>query len=209
MKFKLFQSKSDFDSIIKPILFLLIGIILFLNPKGIITITLYAFAVIMFVVGIFKIVMHYVRPFDKKDLLTGLIDIIVGLVVAGFTYFAFDAVQIIFRFTIAALLIYTSVMRIVKAFKQPKNIRLIYFITSLVLILLAIVLMVFDLHITTTGLFIAIYAVVEIVGYILNSKYLEENSKIPEANVVGEKIEQNKAIETVSNEQPSIEQKEE
>ena len=62
--------------------------------------------------------------------------------------------------------------------------------------------MVFDLHITTTGLFIAIYAVVEIVGYILNSKYLEENSKIPEANVVGEKIEQNKAIETVSNEQP-------
>ena len=209
MKFKLFQSKSDFDSIIKPILFLLIGIILFLNPKGIITITLYAFAVIMFVVGIFKIVMHYVRPFDKKDLLTGLIDIIVGLVVAGFTYFAFDAVQIIFRFTIAALLIYTSVMRIVKAFKQPKNIRLIYFITSLVLILLAIVLMVFDLHITTTGLFIAIFAVVEIVGYILNSKYLEENSKIPEANVVGEKIEQNKAIETVSNEQPSIEQKEE
>lgn len=209
MKFKLFQSKSDFDSIIKPILFLLIGIILFLNPKGIITITLYAFAVVMFVVGIFKIVMHYIRPFDKKDLLTGLIDIIVGLVVAGFTYFAFDAVQIIFRFTIAALLIYTSVMRIVKAFKQPKNIRLIYFITSLVLILLAIVLMVFDLHITTTGLFIAIYAVVEIVGYILNSKYLEENSKIPEANVVGEKIEQNKAIETVSNEQPSIEQKEE
>ena len=194
MKFKLFQSKSDFDSIIKPILFLLIGIILFLNPKGIITITLYAFAVIMFVVGIFKIVMHYIRPFDKKDLLTGLIDIIVGLVVAGFTYFAFDAVQIIFRFTIAALLIYTSVMRIVKAFKQPKNIRLIYFITSLVLILLAIVLMVFDLHITTTGLFIAIYAVVEIVGYILNSKYLEENSKIPEANVVGEKIEQNKAF---------------
>lgn len=208
MKFKLFQSKSDFDSIIKPILFLLIGIILFLNPKGIITITLYAFAVIMFVVGIFKIVMHYVRPFDKKDLLTGLIDIIVGLVVAGFTYFAFDAVQIIFRFTIAALLIYTSVMRIVKAFKQPKNIRLIYFITSLVLILLAIVLMVFDLHITTTGLFIAIYAVVEIVGYILNSKYLEENSKIPEANVVGEKIEQNKEIPVIP-EQPSIEQKEE
>ena len=208
MKFKLFQSKSDFDSIIKPILFLLIGIILFLNPKGIITITLYAFAVIMFVVGIFKIVMHYIRPFDKKDLLTGLIDIIVGLVVAGFTYFAFDAVQIIFRFTIAALLIYTSVMRIVKAFKQPKNIRLIYFITSLVLILLAIVLMVFDLHITTTGLFIAIYAVVEIVGYILNSKYLEENSKIPEANVVGEKIEQNKEIPVIP-EQPKIEQKEE
>ncbi len=208
MKFKLFQSKSDFDSIIKPILFLLIGIILFLNPKGIITITLYAFATIMFVVGIFKIVMHYVRPFDKKDLLTGLIDIIVGLVVAGFTYFAFDAVQIIFRFTIAALLIYTSVMRIVKAFKQPKNIRLIYLITSLVLILLAIILMVFDLHITTTGLFIAIYAVVEIVGYILNSKYLEENSKIPEANVVGEKIEQNKEIPEIP-EQPKIEQKEE
>lgn len=208
MKFKLFQSKSDFDSIIKPILFLLIGIILFLNPKGIITITLYAFAVVMFVVGIFKIVMHYVRPFDKKDLLTGLIDIIVGLVVAGFTYFAFDTVQIIFRFTIAALLIYTSVMRIVKAFKQPKNIRLIYFITSLVLILLAIVLMVFDLHITTTGLFIAIYAIVEIVGYILNSKYLEENSKIPEATVLGEKEEQKKEIATIE-EQPKIEQKEE
>ena len=208
MKFKLFQSKSDFDSIIKPIFLLLVGIILFLNPKGIITITLYAFAAIMFVIGIFMLVMHYIRPFDKKDLLTGLIDIIVGLVVAGFTYFAFDTVQVIFRFTIAALLIYTSVMRIVKSFKQPKNIRLVYLITSLVLILIAVVLMVFDIDISTTGLFIAVYAVVEIVGFIFNSKYLEENSKIPEATVLGEKEEQKKEIATVE-EQPKIEQKEE
>lgn len=208
MKFKLFQSKSDFDSIIKPIFLLLIGIILFLNPKGIITITLYAFAAVMFIIGVFKIVMHYIRPFDKKDLLTGLIDIIVGLVVAGFTYFAFDAVQVIFRFTIAALLIYTSVMRIVKAFKQPKNIRLLYLITALLLILMAILLMVIDLDITTTGLFIAIYAVIEIVGFIFNSKYLEENSKIPEATVLGEKEEQKKEIATIE-EQPKIEQKEE
>ena len=208
MKFKLFQSKSDFDSIIKPIFLLLIGIILFLNPKGIITITLYAFAAIMFVIGIFMLVMHYIRPFDKKDLLTGLIDIIVGLVIAGFTYFAFDTVQVIFRFTIAALLIYTSVMRIVKAFKQPKNIRLVYLLTALVLILIAIVLMVFDIDISTTGLFIAVYAVVEIVGFIFNSKYLEENRKIPEATVLGEKEEQKKEIATIE-EQPKIEQKEE
>ena len=189
MKNKLFNSKLDFDSIIKPIALLLLGIIIFLNPKGIIIISLYAFSIILFLVGIFKILMYYKRPEEKKDILTGLINMLVGIIIAAFTYFAFDTVQVIFRFSIACLLMYTAVMRIVKSFKQPKNIKLVYIITSVLLILLAIILMIFDFHITITGLFIVFYSIIEIVGFIINSKYIEENKKIPEANILKEKEE--------------------
>jgi uncharacterized membrane protein HdeD (DUF308 family) len=198
MKDKIFKPKQEFDSIVKPILLLIIGIIMFLNPKGIITISLYSIAAIMFVVGLFKIIMHYIAPIDKKILLTGLINLLVGLIIAVFTFFAYDTVQIIFRYSFAALLIFTAVMRIVKAFSLPKNLKLVYLITSSILILIAIVLMVFDLAITTTGLFISLYSIVDIAGYIFNNKYLEENSKIPEATVLKEKEEKPKEIESTT-----------
>lgn len=196
MKIKLNNSKYDFDSILKPILLLLLGIIIFINPKGIITISLYAFSLVLFLVGVFKLLLFYKRPIeDKKDILVGIINILIGLVVAIFTYFAFDTVQVIFRFAIACLIIFTAVMRIVKAFKQPKNVKTIYLVTSIILLLLAAALMMFDFSITTTGLFISLYSVVEIIGYIINSKYVEENRKIPEANVLSEKEEAKKELE--------------
>ena len=195
MKIKLNNSKYDFDSILKPILLLLLGIIIFINPKGIITISLYAFSLVLFLVGVFKLLLFYKRPIeDKKDILVGIINILIGLVIAIFTYFAFDTVQVIFRFAIACLIIFT-VMRIVKAFKQPKNVKTIYLVTSIILLLLAAALMMFDFSITTTGLFISLYSVVEIIGYIINSKYVEENRKIPEANVLSEKEEAKKELE--------------
>ncbi len=196
MKNKLFKSKSDFESIIRPIIFLILGIIIFINPKEIVTISLYIFSLALFIVGLFKILLYYKRPIDIKEIPTGLVYMLVGLVLAAFTFFAFDTVQVIFRFAVATLLIFTSVLRIVKSFKQPKKIKLLYLITSLVLILLAIILMIFDFSIMTTGLFISLYSIVEITGFIFNSKYVEENNKVPEASVLAEKEEKNE-IESV------------
>ena len=191
MKNKLFKSKTDFESIIRPIIFLILGIIIFINPKEIITISLYAFSLALFIIGLFKILLYYKRPVDIKEVPTGLVYLLLGLVLAAFTFFAYDTVQIIFRFAIATLLIFTSVLRIVKSFKQSKKIKLLYLITSLILIILAIILMIFDFSIMTTGLFISLYSIIEIVGYIFNSKYTEESTRIPEANVLAEKEEQN------------------
>ena len=194
MKKIIVGSKQEFDSIFEPIAFFLLGIIIFLNPKGIITITLYAFGAIAFVYGLFKILLYYKKPEDKKDIITGLVYMLIGLVIAIFTYFMFDAVQTILRYSLAALFLYTGIIRIAKSFKLGKDLKMIYIVTSAILLFLALILALIDFAITTTGLFLAIYAIIEAVGYILVSKEKIESKIIPEANILKEKEEEVKQI---------------
>ena len=194
MKEKILSKKDEFDSIIEPIAFFLLGIIIFLNPKGIVTISLYVFAAIAFIYGLFKILIYYKNPVDKKDVLTSLLYMFIGLIIAIFTYFMFDAVQTILRYSLAALFIYIAIIRIVKSFKQGKEFKAIYLGTSAILLFLAVILALIDFAISTTGLFLAIHAVVEIVGYILVNKKKVESKIIPDANILSEKEDKPKQI---------------
>ena len=187
----LFKNKdSAFDSIIIPIVLFLFGLIILIY-KDIIRYALFGFAGISFIYGLFKLLMYYKKPENKKDVLTGVIYLLLGIVIWVFCFFKWSPVQIILRFSLAALFLYTGIIRIIQSFKQKKEFKKIYIVSSSIIIFLAIVLILIDFDISTTGFFISIYAVIETVGFILISKKKADDSKVLEANVLKEIVESN------------------
>jgi uncharacterized membrane protein HdeD (DUF308 family) len=133
--------------------------------------------------------MYYKKPDEnnKKDILVGTGYIIVSIVAVLLTLLANEVVKIAFRYVIAAFLLYTGVVRLINALKKPKNIKLVYIISSILIIIFGILLAVLSLEFKIVGVIIIGYAIIEIVGYILNHKYKEENGSIKEALIVKEK----------------------
>ena len=180
-------SAYNYDSLIKPILFLILGIVLLTNPNGVVIWSLYIFAIVLFFIGFFKNLLYYKKPEDKKDVVTGTIYMVLAAVIAIVTFFFFNIVQLIFRIALAVLLCYTGVIRIIYDFKQPKNIKKIYLTSSIIIILFAIILAIFsNIEMWTIGLIIILYSILEIVGYVMNRKYIDENAEIKEAAIVKE-----------------------
>ena len=186
MKKKLNINTYNYDSLIIPIIFLILGIILLTNSK-VVTWSLYLISLIIFLFGLFKNLLFYKKPEDKKDVVTGTLFMIIGLLIAALTFFAIEAVEFIFRIALAILLAYTGIIRIIKAFKQPKNIKRLYIVSSILVIICALLLAIFtQIEMWSIGLIIIVYSIIEIAGYIINSKYVDENNTIKEAEVVKE-----------------------
>ncbi len=180
----------NYDSIISPILFLILGIIFLTNPLEIVKISLLVFCLVVFLLGLLKNLLYYKKPDDKKDIVYGSIYMTISVILAIVIYFAFGTVIVtLFRLGFAVFFAYTGILRLIAAFKKKKNIKLLYVISSLLIIVCAVVLAILSkIEIGAIGIFIILYAVIELVGFILN-KYLGENDNIQEASVVKEKEE--------------------
>ena len=180
----------NYNSIISPILFLILGIIFLTNPLRIVKISLLVFCLVVFLLGLLKNLLYYKKPDDKKDVVYGTLYMTISVILAIVIYFAFDEVVVtLFRLGFAVFFAYTGILRFIAAFKMKNKIKLLYVISSLLIILCAVVLAILsDIKLGAIGIFIILYAVIELVGYILN-KYLAESGNVQEASVVKEKEE--------------------
>ena len=153
-------------SIITPILFLLLGVILLSNPGGIVEFISYIFGGVFLALGIGKIVLDSKR-IDKTsgDTFYSLVMIVLGLI---FIFFS-GTIEFIIRLSIGIWILINALANIAAGIEMmrvdKKN------IVSLVigLILLGISLytiFVSNLVLQSLGLVITIYAVLEIVDYI-------------------------------------------
>jgi hypothetical protein len=145
---------------------------------------------VVFLLGLLKNLLYYKKPDDKKDVVYGTLYMTISVVLAIVIYFAFDEVVVtLFRLGFAVFFAYTGILRFIAAFKMKNKIKLLYVISSLLIILCAVVLAILsDIKLGAIGIFIILYAVIELVGYILN-KYLSESGNVQEASVVKEKEE--------------------
>ena len=178
----------NYESILKPIIFFLIGILL-VSQENIIEAATYVIGIVLFLIGIIKIIIYYKKPEEKKDVLVGAGYMVVGVTLVLLTLLVPDIVRISFRYIISAFLLYTAIVRLIQAFKKPKNIKLLYLLSSILIIICAILIALLNINFHIVGIIIIVYSIIEIVGYILNNKYTEENGKISEAIVVREKEE--------------------
>ena len=186
MKKKFSINTYNYNSLIVPIVFLILGIVLLTNSK-VVTWSLYLISLVLFVFGLFKNLLFYKKPEDKKDVITGTVFMTVGLILAILTFFALSWIELIFRISLAILFVYTGIIRIIKAFKQPKNIKRLYIVSSILIILCALLLAVFtQIEMWSIGLIVIVYSIIEIAGYIINTKYVDDNNTIKEAEVVKE-----------------------
>ena len=159
------------ESLIKSIIFFLLGVVLFTNPNKVVTISLYVIAGLFLLLGLFKILSYYKHPDNKNDVIIGTMYLIFSITVALFTLLLFNALETIFRYTVAVFFLYTGIIRIIASFSKPKRIRTIYLINSLVMIGAAIaVALIPGIGLSILGLIIIFYSLIEIVTYIFYKK---------------------------------------
>ena len=165
---------SNDTSLISSILFLIFGIILFTNPSGILNFISYIVGGILIIIGIFNI-LSYRRTLKKLNieqkykLVIGVILIIFGLFVMLFS----SLIEVTFRLICGGWIIYTGIIRLIQTLNIKEN--KIQFISHLIIAILLIICGFYvaletNLIFSTIGLFIILYAVLEIIGFIFYKK---------------------------------------
>lgn len=171
------ESKITINNLIYALLFLVFGIMLITSTEDIITIVSKGIGSILVIIGIIKSIIYiYMKgklgDYSLSSLAIGILLIGFGLLFILFSGTLSFAIRTIIGFWI----LFSGINRIVFAIsvrKIDKNSFLVYLVTSLLMIILAVVLIsgIFDKII---GLLIIIYSIIEIVNYI----YFRTKSKI-------------------------------
>lgn len=159
------------ESLLNAILFFILGIILFTNPNGVVKFVIYILGAFSILIGIFKLLVYYqtsqFNP-NKKEIINGMIYMLIGMITIICSIVFFDAIETVLRLTVSIFLLYVGINRLINTFKQPKGEKIIYFVNALLIIALAIALaFIQNLPFRIVGLFIIVYSIIEIIGFIL------------------------------------------
>ncbi len=179
------------ESLLNAILFFILGIILFTNPNGVVKFVIYILGAFSILIGIFKLLVYYqtsqFNP-NKKEIINGMIYMLIGMITIICSIVFFDAIETVLRLTVSIFLLYVGINRLINTFKQPKGEKIIYFVNALLIIALAIALaFIQNLPFRIVGLFIIVYSIIEIIGFILCKRKSNIKETVKEATVILEK----------------------
>lgn len=167
---KTIQNNTLFSSI----LFLLFGVILFTNPGGILKFISYIAGSILLLIGIFNILSYYktlkkLNIEQTSKLISGIIIIILALLVIFLSNF----IETTIRLICGGWIIYSGITKLIEAL-NIKNDKITFYVTLGISILMIIcgfyVSLRTNLILSLIGLFIMIYAILEITSYIFSKK---------------------------------------
>lgn len=178
------------ESLFAAIIFLIFGIFLITDPKEMIKIALYILGGFITLLGVFKLLFYYKSSQDsnKKEIISGGFFIIIGMALILCTAIFYDTIETVLRFLMAIYLLYVGVNRLVSAFKVKES-KTAYFVNAGIIIAIAVALAAIpNLPLFVMGWIIVLYAIVEIVGFVLGRKS-GNNIEIKEAVIISEQIE--------------------
>lgn len=176
--FEKFLKRSSWTDIVISLIFVLFGALLIAKPSE----TLGAISIILGVVfiamGVLKLVEYYTSETKEDYLLTmALITVILGVVIL----FASDAILSLFRIILGIWIIVAGIMDLqtILAWKQVKS---PYWTVTLILAILMIlsgliILINQNILITTMGIMIIIYAILDIIDRIIFMKKIDDYIK--------------------------------
>lgn len=159
---KSYESKK---SLVMPIIFLIVGMILFLNPGEIVNFVSYIFGGVFLALGIMKYLIDLKRP-DRTtgDTFYSVIMVILGMI---FMFFS-GTIEFIVRLIIGTWIIVNALNTIAigaNLVKVEKN-SVVTLIIGFILLLMGLyTIFVSNLMFQALGLVITIYAILEIVDY--------------------------------------------
>ncbi len=156
-------------SFVTSLLFIIIGIIIFINPDIVVKFTSYVLGGIFLLVGIYKCINYYIKDKNLKvvnynELAFGVVSIVLGLL---FILLA-GTIELLIRICIGIWLIMQGIGYIMRTFyttsRDKKFVAMI--ITGLIFIGAGLyIVLVNNLVLSTIGLFMAIYGVIDLVGF--------------------------------------------
>lgn len=163
---------KDPSSLINSVLFLLIGIILFANPNGIISFISYIIGIVVIIVGVVKIlsaVKNKGASNYDSNLTIGIICAVVGVILI----FCGSIIELVFRFFIGGWILLSGVNKLVNALNL-KNVsdkwKALLVISILLIIIGLYVILRSNLVFSSIGLIMIIYSSISIISYFMTPK---------------------------------------
>lgn len=171
------NAKKDTVSLITSILFLIIGVLLFSNPGGVVKFVTYIIGILFIIMGIGKLISYY--RMNKKmninntgDLVLGVVFIVLGFVII----FCSSAIEFVIRIVMGGWILYSGITKLIYSFnlKEMKVDKWLYvLIVSIIMIIFGLYIIIkSNLVFSTIGLFLIIYSIIEIIQFIILPKNL-------------------------------------
>lgn len=165
---------SENSSLISSILFLVLGVVLFTNPGRVVEFISYILGALLIIIGIINILSYRktiknLNVANQSTLISGIVLIVLGLI----SIICSSVIETVIRLIIGGWILYSGVMRLISAFNYRQNqtsfiVRLV--IAGILILAGLYIILKSNLFFSGIGLFIIIYSVLEIVGYIFYSK---------------------------------------
>ncbi len=174
---KIFK-KTGWISILEAVIFAILGAIMVWKPEGTVRTISYILGSIFIIIGICKIINYFSAKgkydFYNYDLIYGLMACVLGIVTIIYS----NTIGAIFRIIIGIWIIYSSFIRMSLSFKL-KALKLDIWVYSLIL---AIVMLVCGLYVTmnagaivtTIGIMLIVYSVIDIIEDIIFMRNVKE-----------------------------------
>ena len=200
------------SNLLTSIISLIIGVILFSRPDLVIILLSYVLGAILLTYSLFRIIYYSYNKgrnpdYPLNDLIWALIIMIIGLV----CIFLSEAVEYAVRLLIGGWILLMGINRLINALRmsnKKESSFISLFIVSILLILTgAYVIFISNIIISSLGIILIVYSVLEIINYILVAKDIneavyketvEEKNKVEEVKVIDTKevVEKNDTIKS-------------
>ena len=156
-------------SLISGIAFLVLGIVIFLNPDIVVKVISYGIGGLLILIGIYKSVNYYIQDkrlkvVNKNELAFGITAIVLGIV---FIFLA-SAIELLLRFIVGSWVIIAGINKIMATFYTTDRTSKFYSLIIVGLILIGIglyIVIVSNLALSIIGLFMMLYGVIDVVSF--------------------------------------------
>ncbi len=156
-------------SLISGIAFLVLGIVIFLNPDIVVKVISYGIGGLLILIGIYKSVNYYIQDkrlkvVNKNELAFGITAIVLGIV---FIFLA-SAIELLLRFIVGGWVIIAGINKIMATFYTTDRTSKFYSLIIVGLILIGIglyIVIVSNLALSIIGLFMMLYGVIDVVSF--------------------------------------------
>lgn len=168
------KSKKD-TNLFTSILFLVVGILLFSNPGGVVKFITYIVGILFIIMGIGKIVSYYqmIRKMNvnnTSDFILGIVAAILGIIVI----FCSSAIEFVIRLVMGGWILYSGIVKLIYSL----NLRDLKVDSWLYILIVSIIMIICGLYVivksnlvfSTIGLILIIYSIIEIIQYIILPK---------------------------------------
>lgn len=193
------KSYSSQSSLLSSILFFIIGAILFSSADKVISFISITFGIILAVSGIIEIIIYIIEN-KKEEIIPKKSRVLLSIFLIGlaivFIFFS-QVVEQFIRFIVGAWILFSGIMRFINAISMNKKSRkfLPLLIVSILLMCIGVyTILIGDIILSTIGIIMMIYSVMEIIGYIFYTKdtqIIEEPGTttliVPEEEITKEK----------------------
>ena len=187
------KNYSSHTSLISSVISLCIGILLFTKANEVLDIISFGLGAIIALIGVASLIMYGKEASEgsenRANLMLGILLIIIALIFI----LCHDVVENVIRYIIGGYILFTGVIRLMTAIGLGLKDKRIISVTivSIALILIGVYTIITEnVILSTVGLIMIIYSIVEIIGFIFYKKGEVKTTKIVINDVPEEPIEQ-------------------